>query len=48
MSDHWIAWPDNTPLVLLGELIDADGQSWLQVRDPKNNVGWVPSQYVSQ
>jgi hypothetical protein len=48
MSDHWIAWPDNTPLDVLGELVDSDGQWWLQVRDPKNNVGWVPAQYVSQ
>jgi hypothetical protein len=46
MSDTWIAWRDNTPLVLTGATATGDGQQWLQVRDPKNNVGWVPAQFV--
>jgi hypothetical protein len=46
LSDTWIAWPDGTPLVLLGSFTDRQGFAWLQVRDPKNNVGWVPAQYV--
>jgi hypothetical protein len=48
LTDRWIAWPDNTPLVLLDELIDPNGTRWLQVRDPKNNIGWVPAQYVAE
>jgi hypothetical protein len=46
MADIWIAWHDNTKLTLLGAEADGDGQHWLQVRDPNNNVGWVPSQFV--
>lgn len=46
LADHWVAWHDNTPVVLLGNQTDGDGQHWLQVRDPLNNVGWMPAQYV--
>jgi hypothetical protein len=47
MSDHLIAWPDNTPLLLLGNETNGDGQHWVEVRDPKNDVGWVPEQFIS-
>jgi hypothetical protein len=46
LNDRLIAWPDETRLQLLGAEADGDGQHWLQVRDPKNNVGWVPAQFV--
>jgi hypothetical protein len=46
LADRWIAWADNTPLTLLGAEADGDGQHWLQVRDPHNDVGWVPAQFV--
>jgi hypothetical protein len=46
LADTWIAWPDRTPLTLTGAEADGDGQHWLQVQDPKHNVGWIPSQYV--
>jgi hypothetical protein len=46
LADRWMAWPDRTPLVFLGNEAEGDGQHWVQVRDPKNNIGWVPSQYV--
>jgi hypothetical protein len=45
-SDTWIAWRDNTPLVLTGATATGDGLEWVQVRDPNNNVGWVPAQFV--
>jgi len=48
LVDRWIAWPDHTSLVLLGNEADGDGQHWVQVRDPKNNIGWVPAQYVAR
>jgi hypothetical protein len=48
LSDRWIAWPDRTPLVLLGDTAEGDGQHWLEVRDPKSNIGWVPAQYLVQ
>ena len=47
LADRWIVWVDSTPLVLLGNETDGDGQHWLQVRDPANNVGWIPAQYVT-
>jgi hypothetical protein len=46
LADRWIAWPDNTRLVLLGNEADGDGQHWFQVRDPKGDVAWVPAQFV--
>jgi len=46
LSDRWVAWPDKTPLVLLGNEADGDGQHWLQVRDPHANVGWIPAQFI--
>lgn len=46
LADHWIAWPDNTPLTVLGNEADGDGQHWVQVRDPKGDIGWVPTQFV--
>jgi len=48
LADRWIAWADNTPLVFLGSEADGDGQHWLQVRDPKGDVGWIPAQFVRQ
>ncbi len=46
LNDTWLAWRDNTPLVLTGAEADGDGEHWLQVRDPRGNVGWVPARYV--
>ena len=46
MDDRSIAWADNTQLILLGAEATGDGQNWVQVRDPMNNVGWVPVQFV--
>jgi hypothetical protein len=47
MNDRIIAWPDNTPIEFLGETAEGDGQTWSKVRDPRGNVGWVPSQYLA-
>lgn len=46
LSDTWVAWRDGTKLVLTGAEADGDGQHWLQVRDPRGDVGWMPAQYV--
>ncbi len=48
LADTWIAWPERTTLTLTGAEADGDGQHWLQVQDPKHNIGWIPSQYVVQ
>jgi hypothetical protein len=47
MADRLVAWPDNTPIEFLGETAEGDGQKWSKVRDPRGNVGWVPSQYLA-
>jgi hypothetical protein len=46
LTDKWAAWADNTQLTLLGAEADGDGQHWVQVRDPRGNVGWVPAQFI--
>jgi hypothetical protein len=40
------AWSDDSPLLVLGPQADADGQHWLEVRDPADEVGWIPAQFV--
>jgi hypothetical protein len=47
MSDRLVAWPDNTPIEFLGETAEGEGTKWSKVRDPRGNVGWVPSQYLA-
>lgn len=46
LSDKWVVWRDGTPLTPTGAEADGDGQHWLQVRDPRGDVGWIPAQYV--
>ena len=48
LADRWVAWPDRTPMVLLGGVADADGTHWLQARDPSGDVGWLPAQFVQR
>jgi hypothetical protein len=45
-DDRLVAWPDGTVLAPTGQRSDAEGQPWVQVRDPDGNVGWVPARYV--
>ena len=40
------ALPDGTVLVPTGAVAQAAGRQWLQVRDSKNEVGWVVAAYV--
>jgi hypothetical protein len=47
MSDRLVAWPDNTAIEFLGETAEGEGTKWSKVRDPRGNVGWVPSQYLA-
>jgi len=46
LGDRWIAWRDGTPMVPVGGEADSDGEHWIQVRDPRGNVGWVPVRYL--
>jgi hypothetical protein len=46
LADKIVPWPDNTPMEYLGEQADGDGLHWAKVRDPRGNVGWVPTRYL--
>ncbi|MBI4504541.1 MAG: hypothetical protein HY691_03315 [Chloroflexi bacterium] len=46
LSDRLRAWPDRTPMVVVGEDVEAEGRLWKRVRDPVGNVGWVPAPYL--
>jgi hypothetical protein len=48
LRDRLVAWPEGTPLELLGATIRGEGLEWLNVRDPNGNVGWVPAQYTPE
>ena len=41
------AYPDNTPLAVIGPDVAADGVTWKHVRAPDGIVGYVPAQYTS-
>jgi hypothetical protein len=47
LDDRLVAWPDNTRLQDLGEQATGDGLSWRKVRDPRGNVGYVPTQWLA-
>lgn len=41
------AFPDGTPLSVIGEAIQAYGETWLPVRAPDGTEGWVPERFTS-
>jgi hypothetical protein len=47
LADRIVAWPDNTIVELAGETAEGDGTKWSKVRDPRGNVGWIPTQYLA-
>lgn len=47
LNDKIVPWPDNTPMEYQGEQVDANGTHWARMKDPRGNVGWVPTQYLS-
>ena len=46
LDDRVTAWSDDSPLLVLGPQADGDSQHWLEVRDPADEVGWIPAQFV--
>ena len=46
LNDRWVPWPDRTPMVVVGPDVTANGLTWKNVRDPRGNVGFIPSQYL--
>jgi hypothetical protein len=47
LGDRLHAWPDDTPMQVVGEDRQVGGGIWRNVRDPAGNVGWVPAQYLA-
>ena len=46
LADRITAYPDYTPLVVLGPDTSANGITWKHVRTPDGKVGYVPAQYT--
>ena len=46
MADRIAAYPDDTPLVVLGPDTSANGITWKHVRAPDGKVGYVLAQYT--
>lgn len=46
MSDRLRAYPDGTPLTIIGDDADGDGQHWHHVKTPDGLEGYVPAMYT--
>ena len=46
MADRIRAYPDGTPLTIVGDDVEGEGQSWRRVRTPDGLEGYVPSIYT--
>jgi hypothetical protein len=46
MADRVRAYPDTTPLELIGEDVFGDGQRWHHVKAPDGLEGYVPVIYT--
>jgi hypothetical protein len=47
MADRARAYPDGTPLTIVGDDVDGDGQHWKHVKTPDGLEGYVPSIYTT-
>src|SRR5438552_3622508 len=48
LADRLGAWPEGTRLQSLDEPATGDGVEWQKVRDPRGNVGYVPTRYLAR
>ncbi len=46
MADRVRAYPDKTPLSIVGDEVDGDGQHWKWVKTPDGLEGYVPAMYT--
>jgi len=46
MADRVRAYPDGTPLTIVGDDVDGDGQHWKHVKTPDGLEGYVPAMYT--
>src|SRR5207253_880323 len=47
MADRARAYVEGTPLTIIGDDVDGDGQHWKHVRMPDGLEGYVPSMYTT-
>jgi hypothetical protein len=47
LEDRLRAWPDGTPLRVVGPDATIDGIQWRPVEDPAGNQGWIPAQFTT-
>lgn len=45
-SDRLRAWPDGTPMVIIGPDFQSGSEIWKKVRDPEGDEGWIPIDYL--
>jgi Bacterial SH3 domain len=46
MADRVRAYADGTPLTIIGDDVDVDGQQWKHIRTPDGLEGYVPAMYT--
>jgi hypothetical protein len=46
MADRLKAYADGTPLTIVGDDVDGDGQHWKHVKVPDGTEGYVPAMYT--
>jgi hypothetical protein len=46
MADRVRPYPDDTPLTIIGDDVEGDGQQWKHVKTPDGLEGYVPSIYT--
>lgn len=46
LEDRLRAWPDGTPLRVVGPDATIDGLQWRPVEDPAGNQGWIPAEFT--
>jgi hypothetical protein len=47
MADRLRAYADGTPLTIVGDDVDGDGQHWKHIKTPDGVEGYVPSIYTT-
>ena len=48
LADRDTAYADGTTLVVIGDDVTGEGQSWHHVRTPDGKTGYIPAQYTTE
>jgi hypothetical protein len=47
LEDHLRSWIDGTRMEVIGQEVEAEGQLWRHVRDPRGNEGYMPAEFLA-